>query len=399
MSLVTKIYSSNNFNKNRYRYLVNYLVFSVPAILLFDWLFNLQVIDIQVGLILKALSIILFGNLLIFKKRKISGFIFKNLLLYFIFLNFIYALLSAHVLNNIYHSIRILYWVLGSLSFYYLYSNEYLKFSSLRKMLVYTVIIGSLFTIALMMDSKEHQNASAYLLLWCLPILLAFKQTLLLRITIFLAIVSIILTVKRGAILALVVSLIFYLIGVLKISKSSISAKFKIISFGSILIGFTSVVLFFIWDKLSSRLEDTGGSGRDIMYQALVDKYFGSDLQELIFGYGINSVQEFTRLLFRSSQDNVGVGAHSDWLQYMFDFGIFGIIFMILLHYHFVKLLRFNSKNKTNIYPAILMSYCIFLLTTIYSFILNTPDAIFFGIIISVISTETSRLQFLKKYG
>jgi O-antigen ligase len=154
-------------------------------------------------------------------------------------------------------------------------------------------------------------------------------------------------------------------------------------------------VFSFIWDRLLIRLDDTSGSGRSELYQGLLDKYINSELPELIFGYGINSVQQYSKELFGNNYNgNLGVTAHSDWLQYMFDFGIFGIFFMIILHYHFLKLLFFNFKNKTTLLPPVSMSYIIFAFTTIYSFILNTPDAMFFGIVISVITVESRKIKF-----
>jgi len=398
MQSITSNQYSYNLPVKKHKAVVNYLVTSVPIILIFDWLLNLEVINLQIGLILKGVSVVIFGQLLVFKKHKIIGFKFKKLLLYFIYLNFIYALLSENPIENVYYSVRILYWVLGSLSFYYLFSNEFLSVVKFRKMILATILIASLFTISLMIGSEEHQNASAYLILWCLPILFLFKQTTIVKILKLIAIISIILTVKRGAMLALFVSLVFYFIGLLRISKLVIN-KIKIIVGGIFVFGFSFLILFLIWAKIAIRLEDKGGSGRDVMYEGIFSRYINSDITELVFGYGINSVQKFTATFLAKNSKSVGIAAHSDWLQYMHDFGVFGILFMVLLHYFFIKLVRFHYKNKTNIYPTVLMSYSIFLLTTIYSFILNTPDAIFFGIIIALISIETRKIKFLNQYA
>lgn len=391
-------YNPNHLVKKRHKFVVNYLVASVPIILLCDWLFNLSIINLPIGLILKAFSIVVFVSFLLTKKFKIKGFKFKKVIIYFVLLNFIYSLFSDNILENIYFTIRLLYWVLGTLVFYYLYSNAYLNATALRKMIISTVLIASVFTIWLMLNSDEHQNASAYLILWCLPLLLNFKQTFLAKVLTFIAIASIILTIKRGALLALVISLFVYFMSTLKISRTSVT-KIRIIGIGSILISFIALIFSSIWNKLLIRLDDTSGSGRDKLYQGLLDKYTNGELHELIFGYGINSVQQYSKVLFGSDSDGVGVAAHSDWLQYMFDFGIFGIFFMIILHYHFLKLLFFNFKNKTTLLPPVSMSYVIFAFTTIYSFILNTPDAMFFGIVISVFTVESRKIKFFKKFA
>jgi len=399
LNTVINKYNPNHLVKNKHKFAVNYIVASVPMILLFDWLFNLSIINLQIGLILKALSIVFFCHLLITKKYKIKGFKFKNAIIYFIFLNFIYSLFSDNIVENIYYTIRVSYWVLGTLVFYYLYSNAYFNTAALRKMIMSTVLIASVFTIRLMINSDDHQNASAYLILWCLPILLNFKQSFITKVLILFALVSIIITIKRGALLALVISLFAFFIGVLKISRVLIT-KIRIIGIGLILISFIALIFSSIWDRLSIRLEDTSGSGRDKLYQGLIDKYTNGELHELIFGFGINSVQQYSKVLYGNyDKYSSGVAAHSDWFQYMFDFGVFGIIFMIILHYHFLKLLFLNFKNKTAILPIVSMGYVIFSFTTAYSFILNTPDAMFFGIVISVITAESIKIQSLKKYA
>ena len=94
---------------------------------------------------------------------------------------------------------------------------------------------------------------------------------------------------------------------------------------------------------------------------------------------------------FYGNNEQSGPAAHSDLLQYMFDFGLFGIFVMLSFHLFFINLLRINFKFRSILFPTILMYYSIFFLTTIYSFILNVPDAIFFGISASIFSVETIR--------
>ena len=388
-------YNTNHFLENKHKLVVNFIVASVPLIVLFDWLFNLGMINLQIGLILKGLSIVFFSHLLIFRDYKIKGFRFKKVIIYFVFLNLIYSFFSENILQNTYYTVRVIYWVFGTLTFYYLYSNNYLNNTATRKMIIYTVLIACFFTIRFMLNSETHQTASAYLLLWCFPLLLHLKQTTITKALILIAIISIIITIKRGAILALIISLIGYFIMALY-SRGALINKFKILRIGLLLIGIVAFVFSLVWEKILFRLKDTSGSGRDELYIGIIDKYKSGELHELIFGYGINSTQQYTNELFYNYGNTVGVAAHSDWLQYMFDFGFFGIIFMIILHFQFLKLLFLNIKYKSTLLPMIFMSYIIFSFSTSYSFILNTPDAIYFGILISIINVESRRIQFFK---
>tara|TARA_B110001450_G_scaffold117657_1_gene111101 strand:- start:691 stop:1437 length:747 start_codon:yes stop_codon:yes gene_type:complete len=243
-----------------------------------------------------------------------------------------------------------------------------------------------------MSDSVKHQNASAYLLLWCFPILLLFKQTFLLRLVQFLGIISIVLTIKRGAIIALLISIVCYVFGSL-IINNKIKNKIKTLFLGLVFLLFSFSVIFSNQDRFIERFEDKTGSGRDIVYSNLIDTYFSSDLDNLIFGYGFKGVENHLSTFLHGNSEESGPAAHSDLLQNMFDFGFFGIFFMLLLHLFIINLIRVNLKLRSRLFPIILMYYSIFFLTTIYSFILNVPDAIFFGISAAIFSEETNRIK------
>src|SRR5690554_1340046 len=162
---------------------------------------NFGVINLKIGLFLKGIATAIFFYIMISYSSK--KFPFKNILIFFITLFFVYSFMSDSPIENIYFSIRVAYWVLGAIAFYILLRREHITQANVRRMIVTTAVIASVFTILLMRNSDEHQNASAYLLLWCLPLLLSFKKKAIIKLVIALAIISIILTIKRGAIIAL----------------------------------------------------------------------------------------------------------------------------------------------------------------------------------------------------
>jgi hypothetical protein len=375
----------------KHRFTVYYLLASIPIIMIFDWLKNLEIINFNIGIILKGFSVIFFSGFLILNRIIIRGFIFKNVLKYFLFINFTYSIFSSSILENIYFSIRILYWIIIVFTFYYLYQKEYITKYSLRKMIISTTIIGVFFTLFLMSNSEEHQNGSAYTILWCLPFLFYFKRTFLINLVIFLAFTAVIFTIKRGAIIALILSILVYTFGKFIINKSVVN-KFKTIGLSIIVSIILVGIISLVWDQISVRLQDTGGSGRDILYAGLILKYLDSDLVSYIFGYGINSVQIYSKILYNSNSE-FGVAAHSDWLQYIFDFGLLGFLFMLNLHKGFLRLVKFNYRYKTELFPSLIMTYLIFSITTVYSFILNTPDALFFGLLIAFFTVESNNLN------
>lgn len=381
---------SHHYSQNS-KLMVKFIVIIIPLTVLFDWLYDFNFIQVQMGLYLKACAVFYFSYYLLF--RKIRGFSHKNVFIFFLILNVLYSLSSSGILENLYSSIRIIYWIFGALVVYQLVFYEWMRELSLRIMMIPTVFIASIFTFYLMSVSEEHQNASAYLLLWSLPLLLMLKQTKIVKLMEVLAVTAILITIKRGAIIALIVAIIIYLVGMLKTSKK-VNSKSKIIFLGFISICFMSFIIYMNWGSVASRLDDTGGSGRDILYSGLLDHYFTGDFLNITFGYGLDSVRVFSKELFPATgADWQGVVAHSDWLQYMHDFGLLGIVFMLILHIKFIKLISFHKRIKSEIYPIIFMTYSIFFLTTIYSFILNTPNAIIFGFLIAIFSAETNKIK------
>lgn len=375
----------NNVNRK----LAKIVAVLIPIIVFFDWLVDFELIEIKIGLYLKGLLTLVFGFFIL--KSKTSKFQFKNVFLYFLFIFILYSILSEDVVDNLYSTIRIAYWVLGAIIFYAFFRNKILSQSAYRNMIVATSIIASFFTILLMSQAEEHQNASAYLLLWCLPMLIYFKDNRASKIMIVISIVSIILTIKRGAILALIVSIICYFIVESRRYKSA-RKKVRIYFTGLLIASLISVIGFLQWESISKRLEDTSGSGRDIMYEIIINDYIDSSAFHFLFGHGINSVQELTALKLAKNTESAGISAHSDWLQNTYDFGLFGFLLMIMLHVQFLKLLRFNYKNRTQLFSVVLMAYIIFSLSTIYSFILSVPDAIFMGISLAFFSSEKNKL-------
>ena len=384
--------TKNIISKDKYKVIVLYLTYSIPLVLLFEWLDNLLFMPSEVSIILKAITIVLNLELLIRKDFKIGEFKFGKIALFFVFLNLIYALFSDDIIENLYLSTRILYWVSTSISVFYLYKNNLISIKKLKIIFIGASLLGSFFTIYLMSISETHQNASAYLLLWCLPMLLLFRQTSLIRIVQILAIIAITLTIKRGAIIALIISIIFYTFGYLLIENKARNKR-KIITRGFLFLISVFFIIFSSQNLYIERFDDTTGSGRDIVYTNLVDQYLSSDLDNLIFGYGFKGVENYLSIYFYMNKEQSGPAAHSDLLQYMFDFGVFGIFVMLSFHLYIINLLRINFKFRSSLFPIILMYYSIFFLTTMYSFILNVPDAIFFGISASIFSVETTRIK------
>ncbi len=135
------------------------------------------------------------------------------------------------------------------------------------------------------------------------------------------------------------------------------------------------------WDAVKTRFEDTSGSGRDNMYAMLVEHWRKAEPQNLVFGFGINSVQRYTGMMY-GSEDDRGPYAHSDWFQLMHDFGLVGIVLLGWLHAAFLVLIRRGFKMRNPVTPSLAMGYTILFLVNIYSGQLMSLTAIYCGLLL-----------------
>lgn len=88
---------------------------------------------------------------------------------------------------------------------------------------------------------------------------------------------------------------------------------------------------------------DSGGNGRTIIYTNVLNAIHNSDLISKLFGHGFNAVA--------SASFNSGLGAHNDFLEILYDYGILGLILIIAVLYVLIKwmviLIKKDSGFKT----------------------------------------------------
>ena len=199
------------------------------------------------------------------KKRGVSTIIFGALLV-------LYSLGSQGVWSNLYLSVRSLYWIVVSLAVVQVISRSRSRFEFFLDALRLTILVGSVATLLFMIGADTHHNGSSYLLLWCGAVLAYFsKLSTKDKMTIGLGILAVIVTIKRGAILSMALMAIIGFIYVLMRSSLGVIAR------NLFLCGLTLSAIFVFaevtgsLDKLLLRLEDTGGSGRDLLYVGSIE--------------------------------------------------------------------------------------------------------------------------------
>jgi hypothetical protein len=374
------------------------ILFGSALLLILDWLALFNYMPPIVSLLLRAFIMsICLGYIFItginFGKY---SFGFGNALAFFIMVNIIYSLLSSSIISDIYYTSRILMWTSISVAVYRLILFGDLREYELRNFIYLIIVIGSVFTLYYMAlpDVEGGQNASAYTLLWSIPMALLFPGRFKLKwIIVGLATLAIIVTIKRGAIVALIASASAYYI-YLTMTKSSVS-KFLTATLSFLLL--IAIGYFAVMSNLEgfeSRFSDTSGSGRDILYVLLLTHWLGADTITQIFGFGINSVQQYTSTIyFGAFSSESGVYAHSDWIQLIHDFGLIGFMILFWIHLSVLRLILDGHKMGLEYTPALLMGYIILFLVNIYSGHLFAPGAFLFGILVAYCATKLRLAQ------
>ncbi|MBK1654995.1 O-antigen ligase family protein [Allochromatium vinosum] len=375
------------------------LTVGMVLLVLFDWLYDFEIIAVPLALFTRATLLAVFAIYLVQTGVNFGayGFRFGKILFYFLGLNLVYTAFSGDILGNLYHTSRIAFWILAAVVAYRLALSGALTEKILQRAIGATVFLGAAFTIYFMTqgDTEAGQNASAYLLLWCLPLLLLSSRSSANIMLLALAAVAILLTVKRGAMIGLGLSSVAYALAYMKLHGNA-RAFARMLGIAVVLGAVGAYALSQNWEAVETRFEDTSGSGRDKMYAGLYEHWIHAEPLNVAFGFGINSVQQYTPVMFGSNKER-GPYAHSDWIQMMHDFGLLGIGFLVWLHAQFLSLIRRSYRIRHPYTPALAMGYVTLFLVNIYSGHLMSPGAVYCGLLLAFSAAVVDRSTPLAK--
>ncbi len=267
---------------------------------------------------------------------------------------------------------KFLIWPIGTIAFY-LWTragryNSRLMVVTVSLMLVPSIIKSATISLNPTAYTIAETNAYTYLMLFSIPLILIVgwpsKTSLAL---VLLAGFAIILTLKRGAFVALILSILAYGITFRKCNSKPFVCRILvpfILTFAIVVIS----VSVWRWDQLLLRwacvFDPTmvDSSGRDQFYPLIIRHWSGGSLLNQIFGFGIFSVP--------NTLENIGyyaIYAHSDWLQILHDQGAVGILLFAAIHVAMLKLIRKGIQIRHPLTPNLAMGYVIFFLANIYS--------------------------------
>lgn len=266
--------------------------------------------------------------------------------------------------------VYVLFWPVCFLFTYKLIAVSPSKSDLLKKLFVlcffealilYVVI---LFTRGFFIEILYSSNEIYYPLLLT-PWVFLLKSEKLKFVCFSLLAIAILSSTKRSALLVLLLILLPYYI---HLGKSIFRNRLLFVSL-IVLLLFVSVSIFYRIDsrmdnRLTSRIEsveEDRGSGRLDIWSAVIHEQSRSSFVEWLFGHGHNSVQKHV-IVF-----NKGYSAHNDYLQMLFDYGIFALITMLIFIYYRFRRLLYLYRKKHNLFFSYYSSMVLFMVLTMVS--------------------------------
>lgn len=187
-------------------------------------------------------------------------------------------------------------------------------------------------------EDQGITNNGGVAFLSLLPWLFLIKKRWVSILGFFVCLYFIVLSAKRGNILASIVPSILFVSFVIKSLKGWWRKLLCVIGIVAVVGG--GVVTFLEEDEyLQKRLEDTmegNSSGRDTIFRNAWECWVYSDEAQFWFGHG-----------FLATIPQIGKMAHNDWLEILVDYGLLGVVFYGLIFYR-LGLVIWNEKDTTN---------------------------------------------------
>lgn len=300
------------------------------------------------------------------------------------------------IFDNFFAYIKVFYWITGFYFFYSALVTGLIQLKHLEYFVVAAVIIYFLSVIRdysnrnLWVGSKDFfVSNNAYHLLKLFPLVLLFQNKVK-NILILLIAIGIIISFKRGALLAFCVGFLIYYLYILFRVKEKKILKLAL-GIGIILIGFYYFSLNM--DVFLTRVEDfesveTAGSGRGKMFGLILNEMFTNDnILVIFFGNGFYATLDFFQKTIGHS-----IVAHSDVLEFLFNYGILGLTAVIYFYYKVYMIFKFYKRTY---YGLVMLIWLVVIgLGSSYSVNLFAPEMIY--AIIPIIILEANRIWIIR---
>jgi O-antigen ligase len=328
---------------------------------------NIQTLETDAG------KIITFFAILVMMLYQLSYSLSKEKIIHLLWLTNIFTV--DNLFDLVSNTFQLVIWPLAFISFYTMAENDY---KNKKESFILTTFVGvfciffyylyfDIITIRQDILTRFLQNNLSYNILLILPWLLLLKRQYVKTVLIGLLLFITVFSLKRTAILALVLSFftMFFVNGVIQRKK-----RFKIILISLVLFFISFLVFDYvnqIYDnRLLSRFEniqEDQGSGRIDIYIKVLKGLDNDSFPELIVGHGYKSVGKITD----------GLASHNDWLETIYSFGLIGLLILLAIFYLLIKKIFFLIRIKSIYSSPFTVSVVLFFLMSLVSHLVIYP--------------------------
>ncbi|MDA9309561.1 O-antigen ligase family protein [Flavobacteriaceae bacterium] len=377
------------------KFLNNLIKFGFPLLLITDFSSNIfgsgTILNISRGIRLFILILFAIENIRYYSIVK--KFYFFKVFAFFALVLFFYIFTDRNLQEAFWMYLKLLFWVLGvNVLFAYAYLGIF-NFKDFLKVAKIVSTIAFVFTMYFYFSGfiKDDYNVAAYLVLSFYPIILFSSESFTKnRIFVLLCMISIFITVKRGAVLAFSIATLLYYIGGLY-SRFSIKKFF----FGIFLLSIFAFSGFYFVAQQSDRLDnrlsaeqfdinnESAGSGRVGAYTGLYKAWYNSD--NLLFGFGNQEDSHRHRGTRRTH-------AHSDIFGFLYNFGVMGMILILLIYRKIILFhLQYRKIKGVNRF-VVLVAFSTLVLVNIYSGLFYITETIYLFALFPYLQIEGMKL-------
>jgi hypothetical protein len=373
-----------------------YLIF--PIILLVDMVsgfFQIPAV-INLGRLLRIFLLVSFliENIRLYKI--IKYFVFSRYFLFYGLFLFFRVPTDIDIMKGFWEFSKLLYSITGINVLYAYLKIGVLDFDEYYNIIKNCIYISFIFTVYSYFSGiiNDDYNLAAYFNLFITPVLLYrsdfYKKD---RLTLFASMLSVIATLKRGAVLALFLANFSFL--VLNIKKFKLKQVIGLIIVSVLLFqGISSLMNIRITqsnkkdfqNRFSIEQFDITSSnvdGRWIKYIQMVDDWYAS--RNYIFGFGNMSYSYSHGVHWKKTRP------HSDIFGHIYEHGLIGLLFILVMYlkifYLYLKLRKFDK----NISSIILVFLIILFLTNLYSGVMFSTNLFFLFSILPIIQTDLEK--------
>lgn len=305
-----------------------------------------------------------------------------------ILVSLVTALNSSNIALDL---IKVTLWPTTYFACYFLCKKD----SSFLKKIKYAFFLIFVMSAVYFVIGKEIQDAmskmgvmtsanSVFCVLTVLPFMLLFKKKGFILASIIVTFLCVIFSNKRSAVLAFAIALLPTFVSLFSGIKSKGLRVFVVIFLcAAAVMSFFYIGNTYLEGRMFERFQniaDDGGSGRVDIWANVLNAFRNSGLMSQIFGHGHLAVS--------------GLGdasaAHNDFLEVLYDYGIFAFIIYLLLHRSIIKKVLLLRRQRSPLFASYFFFVVIFIIMSWVSILIPQQRYIIYMAILMACTEEKS---------